>query len=299
MAERRPDIMTHEAPLAPATIAKLEAFNSSRSVGSCSRGCTSRTKLHWWGVQLGDPGCRAFGELVEQQQQQQQQQQADRLTNLLLGSTGVGDGCMQVIAGLAERGHLSRLRSLGLSRNRISDAGCETLATSLSRGHLSELRELYLSDNGLGDACVVALGKALAAPRGPRYLEKLSANELPRVSVAGFIGLLGHMRAAGDGYNGAPRLRELSMRNMSRICADAARRAALLDALGALQSTLQPTDAKARRTRSTAQRRRLHIILKAPACKKAAHDPRWEAAASQWSTRLQQGGAELRVSVSR
>ena len=56
-----------DASLAPATVAKLEALNSSRSIGSCSRGCTSHGKLHWWGVKLGDAGCRAFGEIVEQQ----------------------------------------------------------------------------------------------------------------------------------------------------------------------------------------------------------------------------------------
>ena len=94
--------------------------------GSCSRGCTTQDKLHWWGKGLGDDECVALAERL-------QEPGRPRLKNLLLGSNGVGDRCMRALASAARNGALSSLYALGLSRNRITDAGCEALTLNLTQ----------------------------------------------------------------------------------------------------------------------------------------------------------------------
>ena len=93
--------------------------------GSCSRGCTTQDKLHWWGKGLGDDECVALAERL-------QEPGRPRLKNLLLGSNGVGDRCMRALSDAARNGALSSLYALGLSRNRITDAGCEALTLALT-----------------------------------------------------------------------------------------------------------------------------------------------------------------------
>ena len=94
--------------------------------GSCSRGCTTQDKLHWWGKGLGDDECVALAERL-------QEPGRPRLKNLLLGSNGVGDRCMRALSNAARNGALSSLYALGLSRNRITDAGCEALTLNLTQ----------------------------------------------------------------------------------------------------------------------------------------------------------------------
>ena len=59
----------------------------NRSLGSCSRGCTTRDRLHWWGAGIGDAGCARLGERLDGGELQ--------LANLLLGGNGLGDACMR------------------------------------------------------------------------------------------------------------------------------------------------------------------------------------------------------------
>ena len=93
--------------------------------GSCSRGCTTQDKLHWWGKGLGDDECVALAARL-------QEPGRPRLKNLLLGSNGVGDRCVRALSNAARNGALSSLYALGLSRNRITDAGCEALTLTLT-----------------------------------------------------------------------------------------------------------------------------------------------------------------------
>ena len=274
----------------PATArSALAQFNRTETQGSCSRGCTAPNRLHWWGVRIGDEGCRVLGSLVEQRSREASG--SNGLSNLLLGRNEVGDACIGVIADLADRGHFRHLKALGLSHNRVSDAGCELLAAALSKGGFPRLRDLYLSHQraSLGDRCFTALGNAIAASRGPREIEKISVGDNSGVSVDGLISLLTAMRVSsrGGGYVGAPRLRELSVRNNSNMCPahDDAKLASLIAAISGLAST---------GGRASAQRRHVHIMLKDPACKLAAQDPRWQQARAHWIS-AQHG--EVRVSL--
>ena len=88
--------------------------------GSCSRGCTTQDKLHWWGKGLGDDDCIALAERLREPGR-------PRLKNLLLGSNKVGDRCIHALVGAADVGALSSLHALGLSRNQITDEGCQAL----------------------------------------------------------------------------------------------------------------------------------------------------------------------------
>lgn len=158
--------------------------------GACSRGCTTSTKLHWWGARIGDVGCAELAARLSAR--------THNLTNLLLGSNGIGDACMRQIGSLADEGRLSTLRALGLSRNRVTDSGCRSLAAALERGGVPMLRELYLSGNAIGDPCAADLGRALASPRAAP-LERLGINDLELLTDEGLVALLSPLRATGGG----------------------------------------------------------------------------------------------------
>ena len=205
--------------------------------GSCSRGCTTSDKLHWWGRRIGDAGCATLATLLNTT--------SDRKTplqNLLLGGNDVGDACMASLAELAASGKLRSLRSLGLSNNKISDNGCERIAAAMERGQLPFLSDLYMSRNAaLGDRCAAALGTAIAARMGacgsadttcgsPR-MERLSLNE-NHVTDAGFTRLL-HALAQGGAR---VRIRELSFNNNSLCRGDASVLRAALEALAGSRS---------------------------------------------------------------
>lgn len=205
--------------------------------GSCSRGCTTSDKLHWWGRRIGDAGCATLATLLNTT--------SDRKTplqNLLLGGNDVGDACMASLAELAASGKLRSLRSLGLSNNKISDNGCERIAAAMERGQLPFLSDLYMSRNAaLGDRCAAALGTAIAARMGacgsadttcgsPR-MERLSLNE-NHITDVGFTRLL-HALAQGGAR---VRIRELSFNNNSLCRGDASVLRAALEALAGSRS---------------------------------------------------------------
>ena len=271
----------------------LSQFNASQTHGSCTRGCTSKDRLHWWGARIGDAGCGMVADIVRRRSQSSSEAAHIKLSNLLLGQNDLGDACMHTLADLADHGHFQELRALGLSRNRISDAGCEVLAGALGRGGFPRLRDLYMSQQqapGLGDRCASSLAQALEAARGPRALEKISAGDNQGLTVEGLILLLHAMRHdAGRSYRGAPLLRELSLRNISRLCdamgtAQRARLFAALSGLATPRSGVWPGGA-----------RRVHVVLNAPACRAAAQAADWQDAHKRWSS--SQDG-QVRVSVS-
>ena len=205
--------------------------------GSCSRGCTTPDKLHWWGRRIGDAGCATLVTLLNTT--------SDRKTplqNLLLGGNDVGDACMASLAELAASGKLISLRSLGLSNNKISDNGCVLIAAAMERGQLPFLSDLYMSRNAaLGDRCAAALGTAIAARMvacgsadttcGSHRMERLSLNE-NIISDEGFSRLL-HALAQGGAR---VRIRELSFNNNSLCHGDASVLRAALEALAGSRS---------------------------------------------------------------
>ena len=128
--------------------------------GSCSRGCTTQDKLHWWGKGLGDDECVALAE-------QLQEPGRPRLKNLLLGTNYVGDRCILALSSAARNGALKSLYALGLSRNRITDVGCEALAGAMRAGQLPQLTDLYISRNRVGNGCAAALASVLRMPLAP------------------------------------------------------------------------------------------------------------------------------------
>jgi len=128
--------------------------------GSCSRGCTTQDKLHWWGKGLGDDECVALAERL-------QEPGRPRLKHLLLGSNYVGDRCIHALSSAARNGALKSLYALGLSRNRITDVGCEALAGAMRAGQLPQLTDLYISRNRVGNGCAAALASVLRIPRAP------------------------------------------------------------------------------------------------------------------------------------
>jgi hypothetical protein len=128
--------------------------------GSCSRGCTTQDKLHWWGKGLGDDECVALAERL-------QEPGRPRLKHLLLGSNHVGDRCIHALSSAARNGALKSLYALGLSRNRITDVGCEALAGAMRAGQLPQLTDLYISRNRVGNGCAAALASVLRIPRAP------------------------------------------------------------------------------------------------------------------------------------
>ena len=85
--------------------------------GSCTRGCSSGEKLHWWGKGITDSECLQLVALLGSQS-------GHELKNLLLGSNTIGDGCLSALSTAASRRHLNALQALGLSGNAITDAGC-------------------------------------------------------------------------------------------------------------------------------------------------------------------------------
>ena len=233
--------MEDAAVLSRAALKVLTAFNASKSDGQCTRGCTLSDKIHWWGAGIGDAGCRAFGRILEAKAGTSKRSgPVAALHNLLLGRNELGDDCIDVLVGLAARGFFQNLRALGLSRNKIRDHGCRALGQSIAAGGFPNLRDLYLSANeDLTDACFETLGRSLATPLAPRSFERFSAGDLPLIGASGLIALLEPLRAdanATSGYRGAPKLREVSLRNMSAICADESRRTRLLAAIGGLTS---------------------------------------------------------------
>ena len=282
--------------LLPSAAAALARFNASSSVGSCSRGCTAPDRLHWWGVPIGDAGCSLLGEMIEAQPKERKP-----LSNLLIGQSGVGDACMGTLAKVAANGHFRSLRALGISRNRVSNVGCEALAAAMADGRFPMLRDIYLSQQAatLGDRCAAALGAALASHSGPTALEKISAGDNAALTIDGLISLLQAIGAApGGGYLGAPNLRELSLRNISNLC-DALtprQRDRLLRALSGLApnetSGQGPRSEAGARARTGRLRRRVHVVLKSPACHLAAQDPAWRAASARWAEH-----GEVRVSL--
>lgn len=269
----------------PTAAAALAKFNSSESVGSCSRGCTAPDRLHWWGLKIGDDGCAQLANMIETQPNR------PSLTNLLLGQNDIGDACMVTIARVANAGYFKKLRALGLSRNRVTNSGCEALAAAMANGGFPLLRDLYFSQqtSDLGDACVSSLGRALASPRGPRQLEKISAGDNPALTVDGFVALLESVRALPQGgYLGAPKLRELSARNISNLCAalTPAQRTRLLAALSGLANS---------GGRASLLRRRVHVVLKTPECSVLGDDPAWLTARARWVSAQHN---EVRVTLS-
>ena len=109
--------MEDAAVLSRSALKVLRAFNASKSDGQCTRGCTLSDKIHWWGAGIGDAGCRAFGRILEAKSGTSKRTgPVAALHNLLLGRNELGDGCMDVLVGLAARGFFQNLRALGLSR---------------------------------------------------------------------------------------------------------------------------------------------------------------------------------------
>lgn len=136
--------------LAPA--ARVEAWLIPG--GDCTRGCTTRGKLHWWGKGLGDAECTALASYLTTTHGELHN--GGRVQNLLLGSNDLGDECAEALAVSAAVGALSGLRSLGLSRNKLTNRGCSAVARSLR--HMPDLRDLFLSKQAdVGDACMAAL----------------------------------------------------------------------------------------------------------------------------------------------
>lgn len=326
--------MEDAAVLSRSALKVLRAFNASKSDGQCTRGCTLSDKIHWWGAGIGDAGCRAFGRILEAKSGTSKRTgPVAALHNLLLGRNELGDGCMDVLVGLAARGFFQNLRALGLSRNKITDHGCRALGQSIAAGGLPNLRDLYLSANqDLTDACFETLGRSLATPLAPRSFERFSAGDLPLIGATGLIALLEPLRAdanATSGYRGAPKLREVSLRNMSAICADESRRTRLLAAIGGLTSESSPpptlnATSERRSVRSEPRRasrqrrlqrwqehvhaqaqrpwqRRVVLVLgavgrtstTAESCKGVVlHDPAWVRAQARWS---RSGGVSVSV----
>ena len=181
----------------------------NKTGGSCTRVCTASDKLHWWGARIGDAGCATLAERILANPNW-------TLSNLLLGTNDLTDGCVQSLSNVASQGRFKKLRALGLSRNGITDAGCETLAKSFASGAWPQLRDLYLSSNPeLGDRCVNALARALAAKSA---LERVGFNDLPKLTSAGVVTALEALRARKDGFDGTLWLREFSLKDNAQLC---------------------------------------------------------------------------------
>ena len=263
------------------------------SSGSCTRGCTTSDKLHWWGAQIGDRGCQELGNVIVARKM--------NLSNLLLGSNNIGDACMVVLASLAKQGAFAHLRALGLSRNRITDEGCATIAQALGEAHFPMLRDLFLSNNDmLGDQCAHALGRALATSPNAVHVRRLGFNDLHRLTDLGLIALLTPLSFESGG--GAA-MEEISVKNSSGLCAPNAR-GRLLIAVAALAGHAEDATADgargfapwSRRGR-TARRRHLTLVMKSsPQCRDALlNDPAWVSAAQKWRG----AWGELKVSIGR
>ena len=185
--------------------------------GSCSRGCTTPNKLHWWGRGIGDDGCGTLASILANETSRR-----PPLENLLLGGNLLGDACLASLSAAAARGRLRSLRALGLSRNRITDYGCEMLAAQLAHGNLPSLHDLFLSKNVVSDRCAAALGSAIgltpgacsgvASCGGAAQLERLGLND-NNISDGGLMRLL----AALSG-NHTVGLRELSLSGNEQLC---------------------------------------------------------------------------------
>ena len=165
--------------------------------GSCSRGCTTQDKLHWWGKGLGDDECVALAERLREPGR-------PRLKNLLLGSNYVGDRCIHALSSAARHGALKSLYALGLSRNRITDVGCEALAGAMRAGQLPQLTDLYISRNLVGNGCAAALASVLRMPLAPP-LKRIGLGD-GSAGEAGLSSLLaaqhGRTRRPGSGWAG-------------------------------------------------------------------------------------------------
>ena len=250
--------------------------------GACTRGCTTADKLHWWGANIGDAGCRVLGEQIIERKL--------TLSNLLLGGNNLGDECIEVLSKLGEQGVFSSLKAIGLSRNRFTDAGCRRLATSIATGKWLNLRDLFMSNNEmLGDGCAARLGEAIRASGSKSSLRRIGLNDLPKISNSGLISLLSPLSfASGAGTT----LEEISLKNCTAIC-DPATLDELTKAIGALSSSSSASGTAT--TTTTGGRRHLHLVLKSSErCRLAAADPRWVAAESKW-----QVGREVKVSIGR
>ena len=203
--------------MAPDVLAMLAAAG-----GSCSRGCTTPNKLHWWGRGIGDEGCVTLASALANETSR-----GPPLENLLLGGNLLGDACMTSLSAAAARGRLRSLRALGLSRNDITDAGCEKLASNLALGHFPSLRDLFISKNAVSDRCAAALGYAIgltpgscsgavvigeARCGGAAQLERLGLND-NNISDDGLLWLLSALSG-----NHTIRLRELSLSNNEQLC---------------------------------------------------------------------------------
>jgi hypothetical protein len=171
--------------LGNAAAAQVEAWLTPG--GECTRGCTTRGKLHWWGKGLGDPECAALAASLTANHGQLRAA-GGRVQNLLLGSNDLGDDCAEALALSAASGALSEVRSLGLSRNKFSDRGCSAVARSLR--FMPELRDLFLSKQAdVGDACVAALMAALRASAAPNLTRLgLSSNNISAGMASALLG---------------------------------------------------------------------------------------------------------------
>ena len=190
--------MSSSASPTPASTAKIASLLSAAG-GSCSRGCTTAEKLHWWGKGIDDSDCAALAAALAGSKE------PAKLKNLLLGSNSIGDACVAALAATAGKGALGELRSIGLSRNRITDLGCESFATAWA-SHMDKLRALYISKNQVGDRCALALATAL----GQR--PNLTSLSIVDNALTG-AGLKGLLEALRPGHA----LREIAVSNNS-IC---------------------------------------------------------------------------------
>jgi hypothetical protein len=78
----------------------------SNSFGSCSRGCTTIDKLHWWGASIGNAGCEELSTQLVSASKPYDGKPARMVKNLLLGGNMVGDACMGALARAAAKGAL-------------------------------------------------------------------------------------------------------------------------------------------------------------------------------------------------
>ena len=98
--------MSSSASPTPASTAKIASLLSAAG-GSCSRGCTTAEKLHWWGKGIDDSDCAALAAALAGSKE------PAKLKNLLLGSNSIGDACVAALAATAGKGALGELRSIG------------------------------------------------------------------------------------------------------------------------------------------------------------------------------------------
>ena len=192
---RRSESAAHMADASASRITTMLAAAG----GSCSRGCTTQDKLHWWGKGLGDDDCIALAERLREPGR-------PRLKNLLLGSNKVGDRCIHALVGAADVGALSSLHALGLSepdhRRGLRSAGRRT-----PPGRLPQLSDLSSARTLWATAVPLPWPASSACPRGRRSSASGSATTLS-------AGRLRRLRPRGAALS----RREINLGNNSDLC---------------------------------------------------------------------------------